>query len=223
MTNYAEVDHYFTEQFISEKTFLKELLANNSKHGLPPHDVSPSQGKFLALLTKIAKAKRILEIGTLGGYSTLWFAEALPTDGRIITLEYSNLHAKVANENFKNSPFQQKIDLIEGAASASLQHLIDENVEPFDLIFIDADKENNPVYLDLSLKLAKIGTIIIGDNIVRDGAVIDKYSQDKRVIGIQAFLKALADSPYLDSTALETVGMKGYDGFSLSIVHSIPS
>lgn len=223
MSKYADVDQYFTELLINEEKLQKELLSNNSKYGLPPHDVSPSQGKFLSLLTKISKAERILEIGTLGGYSTLWFADALPDHGKIITLEYSSHHAKVATENFSQSPFLQKIELIEGPASESLKDLINRNSQPFDLIFIDADKENNPNYLELSLKLAKIGTIIIGDNIVRNGDVLDKNSNDNRVIGVQSFLKALSDSPHLDSTALETVGIKGYDGFSLSLVTSTPN
>lgn len=222
LTDYQAVDNYFSDQLVKEDPALKDLLEHNLKEGLPAHDVSPSQGKFLALLTKIAKADRVLEIGTLGGYSTLWFASALPAHGKVITLEYSEHHAHVARANFKNSPFAHKIKLIEGAAADTLQHLINDQTVPFDLIFIDADKENNSLYLGLSLQLAKVGTIIIGDNVVRDGQVLDENSPDSRVQGVRRFVSDLATSPYLDSTAIETIGIKGYDGFTISLVNSIP-
>lgn len=222
LTNYQDVDRYFTDQLVKEDPSLKELLAHNLKEGLPAHDVSPSQGKFLALLTKIAKAERVLEIGTLGGYSTLWFASALPIHGKIVTLEYSAQHARVARDHFKNNPLAHKIELIEGAAADTLQHLIDRHTEPFDLIFIDADKENNSLYLELGLQLAKVGTIIIGDNVVRHGEVLNEDSPDGRVQGVRSFIHDLSTSPHLDSTALETVGLKGYDGFTISLVNSTP-
>lgn len=222
MTDYQGVDHYFIDQLVNEDRALKDLLDTNQKEGLPPHDVSPSQGKFLAMLTKITKADRVLEIGTLGGYSTLWFASALSAHGRIVTLEYSSHHARVARENFENSHLAHKIDLIEGAAAKSLQHLIDQQEKPFDLIFIDADKENNALYLELSLQLSNVGTIIIGDNVVRNGEVLNKDSTDSRVQGVRRFVEALSASPYLDSTAIETIGVKGYDGFTISLVNATP-
>ena len=185
---------------------------------MPPHDVSPSQGKFLYLLTKIKRAKRILEIGTLGGYSTLWFARGLEEDGEIITLEYNEKHAEVAKENLTLAGVSDKITIIVGAATNSLEKLVQDQTPAFDLIFIDADKENNPAYLDYALQLATEGTIIIGDNVVRDGAVLDSTSKDGRVQGVRAFIEDLADNTALSSTALETVGVKGYDGFTISIV-----
>lgn len=221
VNKYEEVDKYFIEKLVEEEDYLKKALLNNKINGLPPHDVSPSQGQFLKLLTKISKTKRILEIGTLGGYSTLWFASGLPKDGTVITLEFSDLHSQVAQENFDNSPFSGKIELLYGSAAESLTKLIAMGSEPFDLIFIDADKGNNPLYLNLCMKLSKPGTIIIGDNVVRDGAILEKNSEDERVIGIQKFLDIMSNSEHMVSTAVETVGIKGYDGFTMSLVTSI--
>ncbi|CRH17059.1 O-methyltransferase [Carnobacterium maltaromaticum] len=215
---FSAVDAYFIDKLIEKEAIFDQVLANNQKHGLPPHDVSPSQGKFLYLLSKIAKAQRILEIGTLGGYSTIWFAKALPQNGKIISLEFDQTHAKVAQENTKLAGFSDEVDIIVGPAAESLAQLVNENSLPFDLIFIDADKENNPLYLKYAQQLAKSGTIIIGDNVVRNGEVLSTESNDGRILGVRQFVDELATNQKLTSTAIETVGVKGYDGFTISIV-----
>ncbi|MFS7389471.1 O-methyltransferase [Carnobacterium maltaromaticum] len=215
---FSAVDAYFIDKLIKKEAIFDQVLANNQKHGLPPHDVSPSQGKFLYLLSKIAKAQRILEIGTLGGYSTIWFAKALPQNGKIISLEFDQTHAKVAQENTKLAGFSDEVDIIVGPAAESLAQLVNENSLPFDLIFIDADKENNPLYLKYAQQLAKSGTIIIGDNVVRNGEVLSTESNDGRILGVRQFVDELATNQKLTSTAIETVGVKGYDGFTISIV-----
>ena len=215
---FSAVDAYFIDKLIEKEAIFDQVLANNQKHGLPPHDVSPSQGKFLYLLSKIAKAQRILEIGTLGGYSTIWFAKALPQNGKIISLEFDQTHAKVAQENTKLAGFSDEVDIIVGPAAESLAQLVNENSLPFDLIFIDADKENNPLYLKYAQQLAKSGTIIIGDNVVRNGEVLNTESNDGRILGVRQFVDELATNQKLTSTAIETVGVKGYDGFTISIV-----
>lgn len=215
---FTAVDDYFIEKLIETDSIFDQILANNQKHDLPPHDVSPSQGKFLYLLTKIKGAKRILEIGTLGGYSTLWFAKALNEDGQIISLEYDKKHAQVATENLALAGVSDYVTILVGPASDSLEKLVQTKSAPFDLIFIDADKENNPIYLKYALQLAQTGTIIIGDNVVRDGAILNSESPDKRVRGVRSFVDDLANTKNLTSTAIETVGVKGYDGFTMSIV-----
>lgn len=215
---FSAVDAYFIDKLIEKEAIFDQVLANNQKHGLPPHDVSPSQGKFLYLLSKIAKAQRILEIGTLGGYSTIWFAKAIPQNGKIISLEFDQTHAKVAQENTKLAGFSDEVDIIVGPAAESLAQLVNENSLPFDLIFIDADKENNPLYLKYAQQLAKSGTIIIGDNVVRNGEVLSTESNDGRILGVRQFVDELATNQKLTSTAIETVGVKGYDGFTISIV-----
>ncbi|GGC75625.1 O-methyltransferase [Enterococcus wangshanyuanii] len=215
---FSEVDAYFSEKLVGNDPLFDKLLQNNEKYGLPPHDVSPSQGKFLYLLAKIKGAKRILEIGTLGGYSSLWFAKALDSDGQLISLEFDSKHAAVAKENLTAANVSDQVTILVGAAAESLKHMVLSETAPFDLIFIDADKENNSVYLEYALKLAKPGTIIIGDNVVRDGAVLVANSTDGRVQGVRSFVDDLAAHPKLSSIAIETVGVKGYDGFTISIV-----
>ncbi|WP_240488071.1 O-methyltransferase [Enterococcus ureasiticus] len=215
---FAAVDAYFIEKLVENDPVFDQILTNNQKYKLPPHDVSPSQGKFLYLLTKIKGAKRILEIGTLGGYSTLWFAKALDDDGQIISLEYDKTHADVAKENLALAGVSNKTTIVVGAACDSLEEMIQTQTAPFDLIFIDADKENNSVYLHYALQLSTPGTIIIGDNVVREGTVLDSKSSDRRVLGVRSFVDDLSTSKTLTSTAIETVGVKGYDGFTISIV-----
>lgn len=217
---FTEVDNYFIEKLVENDPIFEQILKNNQKHQLPPHDVSPSQGKFLYLLAKIKGAKRILEIGTLGGYSTLWFAKALDSDGEVFSLEFDKKHAEVARENLVLAGVSDKTTILVGAAVDSLRHMVATKTSPFDLIFIDADKENNSVYLEYALQLARLGTIIIGDNVVRDGAVLNSTTSDKRVLGVRSFIDDLANSPKLTSTAIETVGIKGYDGFTISIVEN---
>lgn len=215
---FAAVDDYFIEKLVENDPIFEQILTNNEKYQLPPHDVSPSQGKFLYLLAKIKGAKRILEIGTLGGYSTLWFAKTVAENGQVISLEYDQKHAKIAQENLALAGFSEKTTILVGAAAETLATMVQTQTSPFDLIFIDADKENNSLYLKYAIQLAQPGTIIIGDNVVRDGAVIDSQSSDGRVIGVRSFIEDLSTSKHLTSTAIETVGVKGYDGFTISIV-----
>jgi predicted O-methyltransferase YrrM len=216
--SWAEVDRYFAERLAPCDPSLKLALEANARAGLPPHDVSPLQGKFLALLAKLVRAERILEIGTLGGYSTIWLARALPPSGKVTSLEVSPECANVARQNIDLAGLSSQVDIVVGPALTSLARLHEAGGEPFDLIFIDADKPNNPVYFQWALKLARPGAVIIGDNVIRDGAVIDPHSQDDRVQGVRAFTDLLACSANVFSTALQTVGQKGWDGLTISLV-----
>jgi predicted O-methyltransferase YrrM len=215
---WSAVDQYFADKLIPADPALDAVLGANAAAGLPPHDVSPTQGKFLYLLALIKGARHILEIGTLGGYSTIWLARALPQGGRLVTLEANPWHAEIASTNLKFAKVDAMVDLRIGPAIETLARLVAERWAPFDLIFIDADKPNNPNYLFWALKLAKPGTIIIGDNVVRDGAVVDGKSTDANVHGVREFMDMMGESPRLSATALQTVGSKGYDGFSLAVV-----
>jgi predicted O-methyltransferase YrrM len=212
---WGAVDAYIAERLLSgADPVFEAILRANAAGGLPAIDVSPAQGKFLHLMVKIAGAKRILEIGTLGGYSTVWMASALPAGGHLTTLEYSAHHAEVARENIARAGLLDKVDVRQGAALDLLP-----SVEgPFDLIFIDADKPNNPGYLEHALRLSRSGTVIILDNVVRDGRVTDASSDDRNVRGSRAAFDFFRDHPKLDTTALQTVGLKGYDGFALALV-----
>ena len=211
---WAHVDHYFSSLLAPSDEALDSALAANAKAGLPTHDVSPVQGKLLALLVQLTRANSILEIGTLGGYSTIWMARALSADGKIVTIEKNAEHAKVAQDNLRNAGLDQKVDVRVGSALDILPQL----QGPFDLVFIDADKPNNPAYLEWALGLSRPGTVIIGDNVVRGGAVVDGNSTDPNVQGVRRFLEMMASDDRLDSTALQTVGEKGWDGFSISVV-----
>src|SRR5579859_425734 len=216
---WSAVDRYFADKLVPADPVLDAALAANAAAGLPPHDVSPTQGKFLYLLALIKGARRILEIGTLGGYSTIWLARALPAGGKIVTLEVNPRHAEVARANWRRAGVEGLIELRVGPAVETLAKFVAEGCAPFDLIFIDADKPNNPEYFRLAMRLASTGTVIIGDNVVRDGAVVDPSSEDANVKGVRAFMDLLAADARLSATALQTVGMKGYDGFSLAVVH----
>jgi predicted O-methyltransferase YrrM len=185
---------------------------------LPSIDVSPVQGKLLHLLARIRGAKRILEIGTLGGYSTIWLARALPADGRLLSLEFSAKHAKVARENVARAGLSGVVEIRVGAALDSLAALDVEGEEAFDLIFIDADKPNNPEYLKWALRFSKAGTVIVGDNVIRDGRVADLEDEDERVVGSRRLVEMMGREARIDATALQTVGLKGYDGFALGLV-----
>ncbi|MCM3290373.1 O-methyltransferase [Paenibacillus sp. MER 180] len=215
---WTAVDHYFNQQLIPSDPVLEAVLAANAAAGLPAHDVSPNQGKLLHLLAKLQAARTILEIGTLGGYSTIWFARALPQDGRVYTLEASLKHAEVAQSNLLNAGVADKVEIRTGLAADSLAQLEEEARGPFDLIFIDADKQGNPEYLKWALKLSRPGTLIIGDNVVRGGAVVDEYSDDPSVLGVRSFFELIAAEPRLNATAIQTVGSKGYDGFVSALV-----
>ena len=190
----------------------------NAEAKLPAIDVSATQGKFLYLLAKIHGARRILEVGTLGGYSTIWLARALPEDGKLVTLEIEKRHADVALKNVERAGVAARVELRLAPAAESLAALVKEGAEPFDLIFIDADKPNNPVYLEWALRLARPGTVLIVDNVIREGAVIEAESTDASVRGTRKLFDLMAANPRLDATALQTVGSKGYDGFVMAVV-----
>ena len=215
---WSAVDAYVTDRLVPPDPDLEAALAENAAAGLPAHDVSPPQGKFLHLLARLMDARRVLEIGALGGYSTIWLARALPPQGRVVTLEFDPKHAEVARRNIARAGLAGQVDLRVGPALETLPRLQAEGAAPFDLIFIDADKPNNPAYLDWAVKLSRPGSLIIGDNVVRDGAVVDADSRDDRVQGVRAFFDRLAADPRLDATALQTVGAKGWDGFAIALV-----
>lgn len=212
------VDRYLTDHLISPDHSMDEALEANACAGLPAIDVAPTQGKLLHLMARMQGSRRILEIGTLGGYSTIWLASALPADGRLVTLELDPKHAQVAMSNISRAGLAAVVDIRVGPALDSLAKLAEENSGPFDLIFLDADKPNNPNYLDWAIKLSRPGTVIIGDNVIRDGAIVDPASEDPRIIGTRTFLEKLGSDPRLDATAIQTVSSKGYDGFALTIV-----
>jgi len=212
------VDEYVNRLFLAPDAALQRALEDSSAHGLPSIAVSPSQGKLLHLLARAVGARRILEIGTLGGYSTIWLARALPEGGHLITLEYSPKHAEVARANLARAGLSGVVDVRLGKAADTLAELAAERAGPFDLIFIDADKESYADYLRLSLELSRVGTLIIADNVVRKGAVIDAASADPLVQGIRRFNEAVAAEPRLSATALQTVGSKGYDGLAFLLV-----
>lgn len=212
------VDCYFTETLQPESKDLEYIRKNNKDHGLPEIDVAPAQGKFLAMLAKLKGAKNILEIGTLGGYSTIWLAQTLPQDGTLVTLEADPLHARTAKVNIKTAGLEEIVTIIQGPALSTLPTLKEHGFDGFDFIFIDADKPNNPYYIQWALKLAAKGALIVSDNVVRDGEVINKDSTDEKVIGVRKFIDILAADKRADSVGIQTVGEKGYDGFIMTIV-----
>lgn len=212
---WSAVDSYISDRLLAEADpVLEAILRANAAAGLPAIDVSPAQGKFLHLLVRIVGARRILEIGTLGGYSTVWMASALPPDGHLISLEYAERHAAVARENIARAGLLERVEVRQGAAL----DLLPDVPGPFDLVFIDADKPNNPGYLDWAVRLSRPGSVIVLDNVVRDGKVTDASSEDRNVRGSRAAFDYVHDHPRLDATALQTVGLKGYDGFALALV-----
>jgi predicted O-methyltransferase YrrM len=215
---WAAVDQYFGNLLAPTDALLEAALAANRKAGLPSIDVSRLQGKFLHLLVLITQARRVLEIGTLGGYSTIWIARALPEGGRIVTLEYSPMHADIARRNLENAGVLNCVDLRVGPALDSLPVLESEGAGPFDLIFIDADKPSNPQYLQWALKLSRPGTVIVVDNVVRQGKIIDAGSSDPDVQGTRRMTELMAAEPRLSAAALQNVGSKGYDGFAMAVV-----
>ncbi|HEX3571000.1 MAG TPA: O-methyltransferase [Acidobacteriaceae bacterium] len=212
------VDQYVNESVARTDEALDAVAKANSDAGLPNIDVTPSQGKLLHVLALASGAKRVLEIGTLGGYSTIWLARALGRGGRVVTLEFEPKHADVARRNLKRAGVEKKVEIRVGAAADSLARLQEEGVKPFDLIFIDADKQNNAVYLDWALKLAKRGTVIVVDNVVREGALADAASTDPSIVGTRAMFERMGNEPRLSATAVQTVGSKGYDGFAIAVV-----
>ena len=215
---WTKVDDYFEGLFTPPDAVLTAALEATAKAGMPAHSVSAVQGKFLHLLAKMHGARSILEIGTLGGYSTICFARALPPDGQIITLELSPAHAAVARANIANAGFAAQVEVRVGKAIDLLPALVGSETAPFDLVFIDADKASTPDYLTWAFRLTKPGSLIIIDNVVRDGAVADSTTSDIHVRGIQKALAMLANDSRVITTAMQTVGSKGYDGFALALV-----
>ncbi|MFF4261496.1 O-methyltransferase [Streptomyces virginiae] len=213
---WTAVDEYFDGLLVGEDEALVAAAADSEAAGLPAHQVAPNQGKLLNLLARVRGARRILEIGTLGGYSTIWLARALPSDGRLVTLEVDERCADVAAANIARAGLDPVVEIRRGRAVDLLPALTDE--APFDLVFIDADKPSNPAYLRWALELTRPGSLIIGDNVVRDGAVVDGDSTDPRVQGVRRFTELIAEHPRLTATALQTVGSKGYDGLIMALV-----
>jgi predicted O-methyltransferase YrrM len=215
---WAAVDQYLGGMLAPSDEHLEAALKANQKAELPPIDVSPLQGKFLHVLVQMTQAKRVLEIGLLGGYSTIWMARALPRGGHIVSLEFSPKHAEVARANLKRAGLLRRVDVRVGPALDSLPVLARERGGKFDLIFIDADKANNPHYLDWALELSRRGSVIVVDNIVRQGMVIDAKSADPDIKGTRRCLEMMAANPRLSAFAMQTVGVKGMDGFAMAVV-----
>jgi predicted O-methyltransferase YrrM len=212
------VDDYYTGVLSAADPVMEEVLKASEAAGLPAIQVSPLQGRMLMLMAQMAGAKRILEIGTLGGYSTIWLARALPKGGEVVTLEAEPLHADTAKANIEQAGFSDMVEIKLGPAAETLDTMVTEGVRPFDFIFIDADKPGYPAYLDLAIKLSWPGTVIVADNMVRQGAVADADSEDEAVKAVRAFNKKVAGDKRLTATAVQTVGVKGYDGFVLARV-----
>jgi predicted O-methyltransferase YrrM len=215
---WTAVDQYTTHLLLPADAALDAALASSEAAGLPSISVSPSQGKLLMMLAQLAGAKQILEIGTLGGYSSIWLGRALAPGGRLITLEANPKHAEVARGNIARAGLAEVVEVRLGDARAGIQQLAAEGRGNFDLIFIDADKQSIPHYLEWSLKLSHPGTLIIVDNVIRDGALIDAKSEDPNVIGARRMHEMLGAEPRLSATTIQTVGSKGYDGLTLALV-----
>ena len=215
---WVAVDRHITDLLIGSDPALDQALQASEQAGLPSIAVSAPQGKLLHLLARVQGARSILELGTLGAYSTIWLARALPADGRLLTLEAQPDYAQVARANIDRAGLADLVELRVGPAADAMQALIAEDHDPFDLIFIDADKQSIPQYFQLALALSHKGSLIITDNVVRDGTLIDPDSEDPRTRGIRRFHELLAQEPRVSATTIQTVGVKGYDGFTLALV-----
>ena len=213
-----DVDRYFEDKLISNDTALAAALTASEAAGLPRIAVSATQGKMLNLLAASIGAERILEIGTLGGYSAIWMARALPADGRLISLEFDARHAEVARANLENAGVGDRVEIWIGAGLDLLPKVAAAGIGPFDMTFVDADKENIPEYVDWAVKMSRSGALIVVDNVVRHGAVLDGDSDDPDVIGVRRFHDMLSADDRLSATSIQTVGVKGYDGFTLAMV-----
>jgi len=216
--SWSEADDFIASLFVHPDAALDDALAASEKAGLPAIEVSANQGKLLMLLARMVGAKRILEIGTLGGYSTIWLARALPKDGRLISLEADRKHAEVARANIESAGFGDKVEVRVGKALDSLPKLAAEGAGPFDFVFLDADKPNNPAYFEWAMKLTRKGSVIVADNVVRWGAITNPASGDASVRGVRHFLELVAREKRVSATAIQTVGAKGHDGFALALV-----
>ncbi|MCI2266088.1 O-methyltransferase [Sediminivirga luteola] len=201
---------------VNEDEALRLARESSAETTAPGIEITPAQGAFLALIAQIAGARRVLEFGTLAGYSTIWIARAVGPEGHVVTCELSEQNAAVARRNLERAGVSERVDILVGPALDSARSLAQEGTEPFDLVFVDADKPNNPGYLEQAVQLGRPGTVLIVDNVVRGGAIVDASSEDPNVIGVRALMDALHDDPRIDATALQTVGLKGWDGFSLA-------
>jgi len=217
-TAWTHIDRFLASQLAVHDEALDAALAESSAAGLPEIQVSPTHGKLLHLLARAANAKKILEIGTLGGYSAIWMARALPPGGRLVTLEFDPKHADVARANLARAGVADRVEIRIGAALDTLPRLAEEKAGPFDLVFIDADKQNNPDYFAWALRLARPGAFIVVDNVVREGSVLDAASEEASVQRTRRVLEAMARDPRVIATAIQTVGLKGHDGFAIALV-----
>ncbi len=216
---WSAVEAYITGVLVAPDPVLAAALEASAAAGLPPISVAPNEGKLLHLLARLRRANTILEIGTLAGYSTIWLARALPPTGRLVTLESDPKHAKVARANISRAGLADRVELRLGLALDTLPSLASEGKGPFDLVFIDADKPNIPKYYEWAMKLSRAGSLIIVDNVVRDGAIIDADSNDPSVVGVRRFNDLLAADRRVTATTIQTVGSKGYDGFTIVLVN----
>ena len=216
--SWSDVDDYIVEQLIGEDLALDACLAANRAAGLPPIDVSLTQGRMLELLARANRAENILEIGTLGGYSAICLARGLDDGGKLVTLELEPPYASVARRNIENAGLGSRVDILVGEVITALEGLLEQDRTPFDLVFVDADKQNYAAYLGYAIKLSRPGTLLIFDNVVREGRVIDPESEDPKVPGTRELYDALKNHPKVDATAIQTVGTKKWDGFLMAVV-----
>ncbi len=215
---WTAVDDHIVSTLLPSDAVLDATLADSAAAGLPEIQVAANQGKLLELLVRMSGARRVLEVGTLGGYSTIWLARGLPADGTLVTLEVQLRHAGVARANLERAGFGSRVDVRVGPAAETLGDMVAEGTEPFDFVFLDADKGGYPTYLARAVELSHPGTVIVADNVVRGGALIDTDTTDPNALGVQRFLAAAAADPRLDATAVQTVGSKGHDGFAVLVV-----
>jgi predicted O-methyltransferase YrrM len=215
---WSAVDAYIAERLLGDDSALSATLAANAAGGLPDIDVSPAQGRMLHLFARMTRARRILEIGTLGGYSTIELARAMPADGKLTSLEIDPHHADVARNNVAKAGLGDLVDIRTGPALDSLQAMIAANEAPFDFVFIDTDKQNNPAYVRAALAMSRPGTTIVVDNVIREGGVLDAASGDERIQGTRRLFEEVGREPRLTATAVQTVGIKKWDGFLIAVV-----
>lgn len=216
--HWRAVDDYLIDLLVDEDDGLRAARDAAARGDVPAIEVSPTQGKFLSMLVRITGARRVLELGALAGYSGVWLARGLADGGRLITCEFDPRHAEIAAATFATAGVADRVEIRVGPALATLDAMIADEAPPFDLVFIDADKVNYPAYLDRVRRLSRSGTVIVADNVVRKGRVVEADTGDEVIDGVRAYLEAAADAPDLDTTALQTVGRKGWDGFSISLV-----
>ncbi len=216
--NWRRVDDLLAATLLDDDPAIRTARAESAAAGLPPIDVTPLTGKLLNLLVRMSRARRVLEVGTLGGHSTIWLARAIPSDGRVVTLELNPTHAAVARTNLERAGVADRVEIVVGPAADTLPQLAERGDGPFDLAFIDADKESSATYVDWAIRLGRPGTVIVLDNVVRAGEVADPATRDPMALGSRRALELLGGDPRVDATALQTVGAKGWDGMAVAVV-----